>query len=153
MKVIFLDVDGVLNFHDTLVRDQSPASIDDDCVKRLAKIVACDDDVRIVLSSTWRHDFRRPDGRFRNKLTASLAQEGLEIFDMTPSRMSMSHRGSEIAMWLEDRDDVEEFVILDDDSDMHDWQTPHFVQTSFAVEGGPGGLQDEHVDAAIRILQ
>ncbi len=152
MRVIFLDVDGVLNYHEQLVRDQRPDSIDQRCVKRLRRLVDSAEDVRLVLSSTWRRDPR--DGRFSTKLRASLAEEGLDLFSQTVVCFG-GGRGREIKLWLEEfHGQVDGFLILDDDTfDMGDDLKPYIVKTSFAVKGGDGGLQEEHMEKAIAILQ
>lgn len=61
MKVIFLDIDGVLNCQDTFIKRYEKKKItgyyeleiDIDMVKRLAKIVE-ETNSLIVLSSSWR---------------------------------------------------------------------------------------------------
>ena len=55
--------------------------------------------------------------------------------------------GKEIDGWLKAHaDEVESFVILDDDSDMKPWGS-HLVKTSWA-----NGLQPNHIRAAKKIL-
>jgi hypothetical protein len=57
-------------------------------------------------------------------------------------------RGGEIKRWLAmARDDVEQFVILDDSSDM-DGVAGRLVQTDYDY-----GLVDDHVELAIRMLR
>lgn len=46
---------------------------------------------------------------------------------MTDSKGSC--RGEEIKRWLDEHDEVENYIILDDDSDMLNEQLTHFVQT------------------------
>lgn len=76
------------------------------------------------------------------------ADEYLHMAALTPTLGGL--RGHEIQDWLrhraERRDDVEAFVIIDDDSDM-DHLLPKLVKTTCAT-----GLLDEHVEAAARLL-
>ena len=56
MKVIFLDIDGVLNEDTTPTRTQSCALfIDQEKLLRLKRIIDATQ-AKIVLSSTWRYD-------------------------------------------------------------------------------------------------
>ena len=56
MKLIFLDVDGVLNCAASFTRRGNPFPIDDNKVDLLAQIVEATG-AELVLSSTWREDF------------------------------------------------------------------------------------------------
>lgn len=127
MKAIFLDIDGVLNSHRTLVAFNGfPHGVDgyqrnqfDEVAIRLIRHICKISGAQIVLSSSWRiiHDYR--------DIGAALE---LPIIDRTPSLADC--RGAEIALWLSERSDIETYVIFDDDSDMLDGQLPHFVKTS-----------------------
>ncbi len=144
MKVIFLDVDGVLNnvaaFEAARGRNGTDV-LSRECVERCNQLVARTG-ARIVLSSTWRliKDFRGilRDGGLR-----------ASIIDRTPYFTDGDRRrGAEIADWLRrNGGDVARYVILDDDSDMLEEQLPYFVQTTFEL-----GLTDEHVERAVAIL-
>lgn len=149
MKVIFLDIDGVLNTYESLeaAYDVDPGSnFTSDgwllkCVKQLKRIIR-ETGAKIVISSSWRIGHEEA------------LREGFERFDIpmwidtTPYKMSLSHRGTEIAWWLEGRDDIDRYVILDDDGRMNDDQKPFFVQTHWRK----GSLTKQHADEAIRIL-
>lgn len=69
------------------------------------------------------------------------------IYDVTPY-MRSRHGGSEIQEWLDKQTEPYRYVILDDDSDMLDWQLPYFIQTDWLK----WGLSDEDVEQAIHIL-
>ena len=84
-KVIFLDVDGVLNSN----RSTEP-TIAEDMVKRLAHI-ARKTGASIILSSSWRYEYVRhinPELDYYDKdidhLITILKKYGLEIADTTP---------------------------------------------------------------------
>ena len=148
-KIIFLDVDGVLNCEQTWKgpHEDGFATLDPDMCDRLARIVQ-ETGAIVVLSSTWRL-FGGPP---LEKLTRWLLEREIVIHSHTKD---LSHdtlvRGEEIACWLIDHAEEfppleREFVILDDDSDMLDWQKPNFVHTSFK-----DGLTENHMKKAIRI--
>ncbi len=151
MKVIFLDVDGVLNSLEFLAPIQQGARrledhewFDPAAVARLNRIVEATG-ADCVLSSTWRILHRMPDMRGFLKGAGFTGR----LIDKTPG--GGGQRGPQIQQWLDDtaaigRHEVESFVILDDDSDMAHL-LPHLVQTSFG-----DGLQDEHVERAIAML-
>jgi len=67
------------------------------------------------------------------------------IIDKTPV-LNEGTRGSEIAMWMQDKD-IQSFAILDDDDDFLPDQMPFLVKTDFDT-----GLTREHVEKAIEIL-
>lgn len=72
------------------------------------------------------------------------------IIDFTPV-LQGKPRGDEIALWLKenkDKYDVNQFVILDDDTDMAEFKdTPHFVQTN-----NEQGLSIQEVKRIIEFL-
>jgi hypothetical protein len=155
-KIVFLDIDGVLNYEKTVnlppvkveeatglpFRQWGYAQFDPKCVERLNWIT---DSIRakIVISSTWRvcsmEQFER--------IVAYFDQVGItgKVIGRTPSGDSYKCRGEEIQAWL-DLFAVDKFVIIDDDNDM-EHLTPFLVQTTWDE-----GLQDEHVTKAIEIL-
>lgn len=144
-KIIFLDIDGVLNDRETLTK-KYPGSgimgIDPYKVLLLSRIVEATG-AEIVLSSSWRH------GHYE-ELKKSLA---IPIIDRT-GNCCEGIRGVEIHEWL--GDNIKGFsstyegdfkiAILDDDSDMLLWQKPHFFQTSF-MDGGLNEIITERVIA------
>jgi hypothetical protein len=167
MKLIFLDFDGVLN-NDLELADYFGKNKDNDCVVpemigRLNKIVEATG-AKVVISSTWRNLFDLDV--LSEKYLKGNGFIG-EVIDKTPDHgrkisfceRSRGLRGSEIKAWLDKcEDNVEAFVILDDDADMEPIMD-HLVQTSFhsypADKVNPerlGGLQDEHVQKAIDML-
>jgi len=113
--------------------------LDSDAVKLLNETIE-KTGAKIVVSSSWRlHNSVK-------EITEYLVSKGFigEIIDRTP-RFSGKSRGTEIQAWLEDNE-VDNFVILDDDSDM-DHLTPKLVHTSWLT-----GLQTKHVDMCISKL-
>lgn len=152
MKVIFLDIDGVLNCDAT--NDRAPSGcigIDDSKVSLLAKIVERTGAI-IVLTSTWKSEWsREPD--FCSKDCAYLNQKlsavGLTIAAKTSDQVV--NRGSGISAWLSNKPDVDGWVVLDDDifADYHRYGImQHLVHTKYR----DGGLRLAHIEEAVRIL-
>lgn len=90
-------------------------------------------------------------------LEGCLGKYGMEIVDVTP--VIMSNRPEEIVAWLEENENlVKNFVSLDDDFDEKHYKKfgigGHLVRTEFYVDDETkGGLLDEHVEKAKRILK
>lgn len=175
MKIIFLDIDGVLNWAGTEDRLDGFVGLCQERISRLNKITDAVPDAKIVISSTWRHAFTNAYKNFA-ELVSLLHDRGIrgEIIDRTPSRFSSRTRGSEIREWLEDEAKegrTHTYVILDDSIDgMEGYAAapygeapkefvdlrPKHVVTDWTgnpnVEGEEGGLQDHHVSMAISVL-
>lgn len=120
-KILFLDIDGVVNCSLTTARHGGYIGIDPFMsllVDRIIQATGCE----VVLSSSWRH---MEDGR------EEVRQKVCKFIDVTPSSMHMSCRGEEIQDWLDRHPDVTKFAILDDNSDMLESQKPSFFQTSW----------------------
>ena len=106
MKVIFLDIDGVMNRKELL--KQSFDSIGEDHLN-LLKFVVKTTDAQIVLSSTWRLIKKS-----KTKVESELNRFGLSLFDSTPN-LDSDLRWKEIKSWLDQHPEVDDFVIIDDD--------------------------------------
>lgn len=154
MKILFLDIDGVLNSHDFWKRCQELGIVPDDkvdplAVERLNRLVDATG-AKIVVSSTWRLPYVW--NRQLGMLATLLQRAGIkgEVIGMTPDHQKSYGRGGEIQAWMlqarQDNIDIESFVILDDDNDM-DHLMGYLVQTKMT-----DGLQDHHVETAIQIL-
>lgn len=71
----------------------------------------------------------------------------MSIYDITPSLGSGTQRGDEIRKWLSENS-VDNFIILDDDSDMCEFtNTDKFIHTTYKH-----GLTKELKDKAINVL-
>lgn len=125
MKVLFLDIDGVLNSRQGVLWHKRVKGLkgsifidhrfwDPLAANNLLYILDKLPELKIVISSTWRvmhsmqemKNFLEPLGVKPNK-----------IIDFTPD-LGAVERGLEIQKWLDDHPEVKEFVILDDNSDM-----------------------------------
>lgn len=153
MKVIFLDVDGVLNCVDSTSDICGYVGIENTKVKLLRRIVE-ETGAEIVLVSTWKDGWSRTDKDkkqdvFADFLDRELEKESLVILDKTEDDGIL--RGEGILAWMNGRD-VESFVILDDKR--YDYRncglSPYHIKTEFYDEDG--GLNEEHVVRAIEVL-
>lgn len=173
-RILFLDIDGVLNSHDWWQRrdnslrklnpktreEEAELELDPEAIERLNRVTELTGAV-IVVSSTWRTG----GAKKWSNAQAMLVYRGLrgEIVDKTPElfqhvgeRLESGHqphrradRGLEIQAWLTAHPEVERFAIVDDDSDMAHLR-PYLVKTH--MDGDDGGLQDEHVERLVALL-
>ena len=147
MKVIFLDIDGVINHDDTNVTAPSGAmGVSNSRIELLKQIVDATG-AKVVLASTWRYD--RPCGRDYQYLVRKLKNNGIVVFSHTPD-ISSPRRGMEISAWLARHSDVDGWVVIDDvhfsDFDRGEF-AGHLVITDTKY-----GLTQSDVDKAIAIL-
>ena len=154
MKIIFLDIDGVLNSNKSIIQfnengyggyfNDLPVKETIDPLNKLTDLTSA----KIVISSTWR--------KLHNILSLSyifyLCGIKAELIGVTPIVHNVQ-RGVEIKNWLESPSiigggvtEVTNFVILDDDSDMEPLMK-HFVKIDNRV-----GLTFNDVNKAIKIL-
>jgi hypothetical protein len=147
LKIIFLDIDGVL-INEAALRKTVDAYVPDDCcVKRLNDLIR-KTDARIVVSSCWRIGRPLPELR---KILSGWGIDG-PVLDKTPDPLASraADRGEEIQLWINERkkkkNDVEEFVIIDDNRDMPNLLHV-LVQTKFE-----SGLTERNAKKALKIL-
>ena len=153
MKILFLDVDGVLNsaLYDAERRSTPMGNVDETRLPLLRRIVDATGAV-IVLSTSWRV-YWDPDptrcapewAEIGDPLTAF----GLRVYDKTPSDPG-NNRDCEVRDWLEaHKGEVESFAILDDMSFGWGDLALRLVRTNYHKGRG---LEERHVEAAIRLL-
>lgn len=150
-KVIFLDIDGVLNDDNTPSRTKNHYIFVDESKILLLKKIVDATQAKIVLSSTWR--YHRNDSQFNGdflELKEALAAHGLEFYSFTPEEVTGRKRGMEIKSWLTTHSEVEQFVILDDE--LFDYERRGLLHRVVITDFGDGGLKEEHVQDAIEIL-
>jgi HAD domain in Swiss Army Knife RNA repair proteins len=105
-KVIFLDIDGVLNCKKTPNPRDLPYVIDKRLLHTFQRVVSRTR-AKVVLISDWRHD---PAGLF------SARHRGLNYADVVPD-LRRRPRGEEILAWLRDHPEVTRYAVIDDDDD------------------------------------
>ena len=164
-KVIFLDIDGVLNTerqHDRCVNlgadqvDNFGYAFDPVAVANLKRIVD-ETGADIVISSSWKFWGLST----MQKLWVNRELPG-KLIDVTPNNVSdemllsvdldlmelPAGKGSEIKEWLETKgQQVTHYAILDDLPDMLPEQQSHFVQTDPRV-----GITKDDAEKIIEIL-
>jgi hypothetical protein len=156
LKVIFLDVDGVLATSESIgkgklsrePRDSSfyhAALIDPACAKRVLRIEDATG-AKIVLASAWRKFSFQLAGLHRAFMSAGLT--GREVREMfigsTPE--FQEDRSVEITAWLRAHPEVTSYVVIDDSI------VPGHPQAQPRPDFFAGGLLDATADDAIRIL-
>ena len=159
MKIIFLDVDGVLNNTSTQETFEEYYFVEDEKVELLKQLVTRTN-AKLVLSSTWREGWyareriENPSKSFKSAirvfeaLEKKLSEYDLEFLSYTED---FGSRGEEIDLWLKNwkGEQVENFIILDDmyPEDLKLY-TERLVQTSESL-----GLTQEDIEKAINMLE
>ena len=133
MKVIFLDIDGVLNndiyFHNEKIDLPYPLSEFSPSAVDLLNKLTDSTGAKLVISSDWRKD------NTLEGLKNIFSRVGItgEIIGKTPilrgNRLyGETVRGDEINVWLvETHHKIEKYIILDDNNDMCQEQQGNFV--------------------------
>lgn len=163
MKVIFLDLDGVLNtgwwytkMDKNTPKDKYGYSFDPNAVANLKKIIDKTGAV-IVISSSWKSfgfseleemwQDRGLPGKLIGITPNSVSDEMLLNADLDHMEL-FSIRGMEIKEWLTKHEKrVSNYVIIDDMDNMLPEQKSHFVQTNSEL-----GIIKEDVEKAISLL-
>lgn len=118
-KIIFLDIDGVLNCERTVL-SQSGRGYHylDPVVIGMIRALVDTVEAKIVVSSTWRLS-----GSFEvvDKLTVAGFHTMDFHFDaITPIlKDAIGFRGNEIIQWLNKHPEVTHYICIDDDNDFH----------------------------------
>lgn len=158
MKVIFLDIDGVLNSEEfacwchefpDFVREGGSNWVDPNAVKMITFL--CEEyDVKLVISSSWRmFDVQSTIDCFKNY--RDLTPLCKYIVGVTPRNMDdriWESRGEEIQQYLNEHPEVDNYVIVDDDNDMLESQKDHFVRCNYVF-----GLIPSRVEKMKEILR
>lgn len=175
MKIIFLDVDGVLTHSE--YENDSFADIDETKVELLKEIID-KTSAKIVLTSNWKDKCIIGGKEHRLKeyhiLTQVLKHYGIEMYDETKEeklKLTVSPellrrlpreelkkvrinpyttRTGEIYKWLNNNENIESFVIIDDEEFEYEnfGYQDNFIKTDYYN----GGLLKEHVEEAINML-
>ena len=175
MKVVFLDIDGVLNSDSTLYEN---ISLEDNLIMNLKELIDRTG-AKIILSSSWR-TIPAATQKLMNKLDefnlhlSGMTSEGveasfIEAIGFKPTKRFLDDRfgfelsenkepnkkykmtfdrGAEIFKWLCDHDDCA-YVILDDD--MEDIK-PYFKSKVLIKTRYETGLTKDDVEKAVKIL-
>lgn len=170
MKIIFLDIDGVLNSETDFI-EAAMYGHDNNAIRRLTKsgrevitpvcrgklalleLIIKQTDAKIVITSTWREHLKL------NEIYDIFVAQGFRLPRTTiigktedsVKRLSSDHtysRCAEITKWLDGRDNIESYVILDDIS-------PHMFhkhEDNLVTTSEYDGLNKLHTTQAMNIL-
>ena len=157
IKVVFLDVDGVLNCQDTEETCGDYIGIEDTKVTLLKQIIDATG-AAIILISSWKEgwtsnpNFKITQDELATYLDKKLAKQGLVIQSKTFD--GNSNRGKGIIRFIDKQKEIginiDKYIILDDE--MFDYLevdiAEHLIKTSFCGNG----LELKHVKRAIEAL-
>ena len=145
MKVIFLDIDGVLNsdnyMHELIDKNVREYEndiyqfIDENAVNIIVDL--CKQyELKLVITSSWRHfNLKSTLDYFKKNENKKLHTLIPYIIGITPRLYIENNfggyefldRGEEIQKYLNENNDIKEYVIIDDDTDMLNEQLEHCV--------------------------
>ena len=165
-KIVFLDIDGVLNtehyqgllqYQGKSWQDEYGAFFDPNAVKQLKRIIDATG-ADIVVESSWKYlgldvmkelwKVRNLPGRKIDITPSSISDEYLFNIDLDNLDASMLHcKGIEIASWLAEQTEDIRYVIIDDEYVILESQLPHFILTN-PYEG----ITEEQAERTISIL-
>lgn len=181
MKVIFLDIDGVLNGYSKRTKFMMDV-VDKLHLRRfvqkhydifgvrtfkvlILKYIMLRTGARVVLSSSWRNCWYRswdPKDLRSGALHKKFFRYGVEVIGVTPHGYDLNienaSRCEEIREYLRRNRDITNYLILDDERFNFDEELlSHMVKTSETDEIGGAwsentGLKIKHIKPAIRIL-
>lgn len=147
MKVLFLDIDGVLTHRGTLKQPEAEtflerkiAQLDKRAIERLNTIVdstGC----AVVVSSVWRKVMEK------NTIQYALNRAGFRHMILDVTGPDADSRGEEITQWCDNwKYPITQICVLDDSDAISPYEDVH-VQPSLQ-----DGMQPEHMKRVITIL-
>lgn len=168
MKVIFLDIDGVLNTeryiteaieNDMPVHDKYGHIFDYKSVDVLRHIIK-ESGAKIVISSTWRYaGIKEMKDMWKDRklpgevIDVTLARDSSRIEEQKRLYKELygehfydRSRGQEINIYLKTHPEVEKYVIIDDDYDMLEGQ--NVVHTDLI-----NGLEEKNIEDILNFLK
>lgn len=156
MKIVFLDIFGVLNCKKSIKEflkktnniSESIQYLPDEFLLRLKKLIELTG-AKIVVSANLRTD--SPYNQQWVSFINSLKKYNLDlsVIGITPNiNHPDAEKGDEIRKWLNDNKNIniDKFVIIDDDDDMNEFGD-YLVQTSFET-----GFAEDIFESALQIL-
>lgn len=142
MKVLFLDIDGVVCLHKDKDWDNEEEIFDAACCRKLQEIVSATG-CKLVLSSSWRLFPESIRSMFRQLKPFGITREN--FLGRTPLR---GERGDEIMAYLKKRPQIETFVALDDEP----FYSRAFPQDRLILTKPESGITEDVKNACIRKL-
>ena len=170
MKVIFLDIDGVLNTYQTFkdINEEYKKTgidrieIDEFRLEFLKEIIEKTGAV-VVLNSSWKNNCKMENGKYislskkMQQFIEILSKHNISIYDFTLD--FKTNRQEAIYRWLEGKN-IESFIIIDDDPyHLDDFLGKELIKTSIVKDGemimnmdDAFGLSQIHIKEAIKKL-
>ena len=161
-RIIFLDIDGVLNsnfWNDSHQKEISDGRLIEEEKVKLLSILVKRTNAKIVLHSGWKYWFDRdvkPIFPEAENLVRLFEKEELLLADITPDHSTEEIRinkkfslvkASEILAWLAEHEDVDSWIVIDD-LDLHNEEIEmHQVKTDPSI-----GLTIDDVYKAEKML-
>lgn len=158
MKVVFLDIDGVLNTERFIniqkkelggIYDRTMnLNFDPICMKNLKKIIELTG-TKIVISSTWRKS-KESNGIHWKAILQNFRQYKIDenvIIGITPF-IDFGTRGEEIKEWINEHK-VEKFAIIDD---LDNEKVDNISKNHLILCNSYWGIRDNDVEKVIEIL-
>ena len=170
MRVIFLDVDGVLNCRLQMTEEYKKRKDVNDIsyhlhepyIKNLSKLYHKYDNTVIVLSSSWKILKDGNASQQYDYLVDILDKYNISIYDFTPSINSKgkrcTSRPEEIKEWLKNHKGTIHWVSLDDDYTYDDYEVigskfaKHLCKTKYTGSIDECGLNNLKYHVALEIL-
>ena len=164
MNIIFLDIDGVLNTNESFKKEYYRSKelnrdriypIDEVRLLYLLEIVKLTD-AKIVLTSSNRLNFIKHDNKLiplngiGKDIINSFNRHNLSIYDITPYDNNRI-RGNEIKMWLENNNNVDNYIIIDDEEVGLELYKDKLIKTN--INNEVYGLNVRHIDKDIKKLK
>ena len=150
MKVIFLDIDGVLQSprycvaigQTGFLQALEPAAL------HMLRHLVVEAGAKVVISSSWRHgSSKREFNQLFRVLGFKEISNAIHEHWRTADLPHPAKRGDEIKAWLREHSMVTDYLILDDDDGMLIEQAPYFVRTCPF-----NGILLDHFEQACRVL-
>jgi hypothetical protein len=141
LKIIFLDIDGVLNAIDfQMDSTDEPPLIDRSRLVILKEIIE-KSDAKVVLSSSWKKAWFP-----KCKFDILFRESGIIVHDITPS---IGRKRDEISAWLNEHPETKSFAIIDDAEGGWGELLPYVVITDPL---NTKGLEPEHINKVLQLL-
>lgn len=161
MKIVFLDIDGVLNstfskacFYDP-EHQNTVLGIDSPRVRFLNTIVKASG-AKIVLVSDWKEGFEigayKQTKKHAQYLSNKLRKYNLKIYDKTYTDIKITQRGVNIIRWLEKHPEVDNYIILDDSFFKYENFGDPAINQHFIKTESDTGLTEEYIPYAIEMI-
>ncbi len=154
-KVIFLDIDGILNPYTNQLENESRGvwrseqiTLNKNAIQTLKKIVGVTG-AELVLSSTWRYPENNGTFASKENLEKQLREYGMCISDVTTVADGLDRRG-EILSYLNEHTEITHCVVLDDDTDIDAYND---LRRFWVYIDPKFGLQERHITQVMEVFK